>query len=253
MEVKTAYSDASLGVTYHPIDLAKVIQNGLDGLSNDSVGHRFQPATPVVAPNQGQAIALVSESGDAQVVIYESYATFQVIPKGRNRFDVTTVKNLVIGRIEMFNTILSHLMSDERRVYTGCSITNEIAMSADDSVIVSFLTEYLGAKSDHTLVEISQRYSYVTDDKFYHNIAIQNFREFATNIIGPSIRLNNNQAERYGVQMFVDINNRYAYNTAKDAGANVDTMREVTERAFKVSRERSSNVRDAIQAAELKP
>lgn len=250
MPIKPAYAEASLGVTYHPFELSKVIQTGLDVLSEASAGRRFQPATPVVVPNQGQAIVLTSEFGDAQAVIFESYATFQVTQKGRNRLDITNVKNAVVDRIEMFSKVLSALMPDERRVYTGCSITSEIELNADDSAIVSFLTEYLGAKSEHPLVDLSQRYSYVIDDTFYHNIVIQNFREFNANVIGPAIRLNSEQAERYGVQVFVDVNNRYAYNTAKDAGADVATMRDVSERAFKVSRERTAKLFDAIQKAE---
>lgn len=250
MPIMPAYAEAVLGITYHPIELTKVMQTGLDALSEASAGKRFQPATPVVFPNQGQAIALTSEFGDAQVVIFESFATFQVVQKGRNRFDITNVKNAVVDRIEMFNKVLSALMPDERRVYTGCSVTSELELSADDSAIVSFLTEYLGAKNEHPLVDLSQRYSYVIDDTFYHNIVIQNFREFNANVIGPTIRLNNEQAERHGVQVFVDVNNRYAYNVARDAVADVATMRDVTDCAFKVSRDRIGKLFEAIQKSE---
>ncbi|MBR0092923.1 MAG: hypothetical protein IJP92_14620 [Lachnospiraceae bacterium] len=180
----------------------------------DFLNERYGPPQTIPMPDDFAAeaprIILTSKYGHSQISFSQLSVDFTVGFDRDYRVDFGKTKHYITERLELVRGVLEQIGIAD---FYYCGITYNAHIDTNGLSTENYIREKISIPADQSaqLYEALQRTAIVIDDKLFYNEQIGTYKEFQ-NAGPPSLMtVNNSQLVSEGVNLMVDVNNRYEF------------------------------------------
>lgn len=221
----------SLNVVFPRIQEIRRLTNEFE----DKLSGRYgQPQTiPVPDELDPQVPRLIFQSngGHSQIVVSQVSVTLNVKYDGDYTTDAGKRLAYLQERVPLVYDLCQ--IAKAQPAFTGLTARVQLLSDATYVATLDQLVSILGiSNTPADLNEVTVRLSSVVENRFFDNITIQSYREWATDSAVPVQRLSAAGAQSHGVELVHDFNDRYAYNEQTDYSTLQEAGLEIVARAY---------------------
>ncbi len=157
-------------------------------------------------------IILDSKNGHSQISFSQISVDFTAKFDGEFAEDFGKTKEYVLNRLKILKELLENININQ---YYFCGITYNVHLDLKGERPIDYIKQCIGGEilKEQNLYEASQRIALVENDSFFVNQQIGTFREYQGkgNSIPNLVDFATSRLVAEGVNVTLDINNRYAY------------------------------------------
>jgi hypothetical protein len=211
------YIQNSFSITFNRYSAIRRKANEFEDLLNSRFdGHYSQPQVipiPDELDPEMPRMIFGSKHGFSQIIISQLNMTLNVTYSPDWQIDIRKGKEYLKERSSALFSLLG-LLGDVPVFFSGLSTRVQLPTTEEEISILLHLKDCYGIPlKDNDLHDIQVRIVNIHNDKFYNNITIQNYRNWA--VTGANLgtpRLARHKASKRGVEIISDFNDRFAFN-----------------------------------------
>lgn len=179
-------------------------------------------------------IILSSKHGHSQIIFSQISVDVTVNFEGEFTRNFGKTKNYLLERVMLLKDLLPKIQIMQ---YYFCGIIYNFQIDTNGQKPVDYLKSIVNGNIDdnENVYEIAQRISTIVDNKFFVNRQASLYREFNGNgsNIPDLFTLTNNEVIAEGVNIGLDVNDRYSY-MKSGKGKNFDLFADLLEKFYKI-------------------
>ena len=157
-----------------------------------------------------------SEHGFSQIIVSQVTLVLNVIYSPDWQIDISKGRQYLFERVPILFELLD-ILKGEKPYFCGLSTRVHLSTKAEDKNIIEDLKKLFLRNSMDSTYDVQVKITNLLSQRFFSNMAVQNYRSWK--LEGPQqgiIRFPQNEASDRGIEIYGDLNDRYAFNENKD-------------------------------------
>lgn len=228
------FVQAQFSLKYEPQIRIRRSVNDIEDFLQEHYGAPQTVPMPDDFAAEAPRIILTSKNGHSQISFSQISVDFTVHFDGEFSNDFELTKDYILERIGILKNLLQNIGIDQ---YYFCGISYNMYLDTKGKTPIEYMKEYLTdtMSAGSNIYEISQRTALVEEDKFFVNQQVGTYKEFQgkQGSIPNLLDFKNSVLISEGVNLVLDVNNRYEY-LCDGAGRPIETFQSVVTKSFEL-------------------
>ena len=212
------------------------IRRQANALEDKLKGKYFQPQIVPVPDNLDPEVPRMifgSEHGFSQIVVSQINITLSVNYSPEWQLDISKGKGYILERVALLFDVYPEITKDQP-YFCGLSTKIRLASKGREAETFKLLQNCLGTSQETAdLFDLQLRKTVVTEDKYFNNVVIANYRVWKLDNADLNvIALPKQDAIEQGIEITADFNDRYSFSEDQSYRTEKDQANKIIEKGF---------------------